>query len=36
VKNMCILNKLYCYISSRGQLCNPMFRFILSDTAVSL
>ena len=34
VKNMCILNKLYCYISSRGRLCDPVFRLILSDTAV--
>ena len=34
VKNMCILNKLYCYISSRGRLCDTMFRFILPDTAV--
>jgi len=34
VKNMCILNKLYCYISSRGRLCDPVFRFILPDTAV--
>ena len=31
---MCILNKLYCYISSRGRLCDPVFRFILPDTAV--
>ena len=34
LENMCILNKLYCYISSRGQLCDPVFRFILPDTAV--
>ena len=31
---MCILNKLYCYISSRSRLCDPVFRFILPDTAV--
>ena len=31
---MCILNKLYCYISSRGRLCDPVFCFILPDTAV--
>ena len=31
---MCILNKLYCYISSRGRLCDPVFRFILPDTAI--
>lgn len=31
---MCILNKLYCYISNRGRLSDSMFRFILPDTAV--
>ena len=32
---MCTLNKLYCYISSRGRLCDPVFRFITSFIIVS-